>query len=145
MPFTIEDFRDLVRHLEEKPEWRAEMRRLHKLSSEELAMIVDDAIDAGQITAREGDDLITADIVVRGRRTVDQGDVYLVVAVSWGVGKDDVERAARRAAILAKLGTPALAAVAGEFVTADAAELARTEGVWQVMDGRVIAPESASS
>jgi len=76
---------------------------------------------------------------------VDQGDVYLVIAVSWGVGKDDVERAARRAAILAKLGTPALAAVAGEFVTADAAELARTEGVWQVMDGRVIAPESASS
>ncbi|PYJ09778.1 MAG: hypothetical protein DME93_12325 [Verrucomicrobia bacterium] len=42
-------------------------------------------------------------------------------------------------------GTPALAAVAGEFVTADAAELARTQGVWQVMDGRVIAPESASS
>src|SRR6266516_1347897 len=121
------------------------MRRLHKLSSEELAMIVDDAIDAGQITAREGDDLVAADIVVRGRRTVDQGDVYLVIEVSWGVGKDDVERAARRAAILAKLGTPALAAVAGEFVTADAAELARTEGVWQVMDGRVIAPESASS
>src|SRR5262249_44196945 len=25
MPFTIEDFRDLVRILEEKPEWRAEM------------------------------------------------------------------------------------------------------------------------
>ncbi len=121
------------------------MRRLHKLSSEELAMIVDDAIDAGQITAREGDDLVAADIVVRGRPTASQSDVYLVIEVSWGVGKDDVERAARRAAILAKLGTPALAAVAGEFVTADAAELARTEGVWQVMDGRVIAPESASS
>ena len=56
-----------------------------------------------------------------------------------------MERAARRAAILAMLGIPTLAAVAGEFVTADAAELARTEGVWQVMDGRVIAPESASS
>jgi len=74
--------------------------------------------------------------VVRGRRTVDQGDVYLVVEVSWGVGKDDVaERAARRAATLAKLGTPALAAVAGEFVTADAAEFARAQGIWQVTDG----------
>ena len=125
--------------------FRPIMRRLHKLSSEELAVIVDDAIDAGQITAREGDDLVAADIVVRGRPTASQSDVYLVIEVSWGVGKDDVERAARRAAILAKLGTPALAAVAGEFVTADAAELARTEGVWQVMDGRVIAPESASS
>jgi len=125
--------------------FRKIVRRLHKLSSEELAVIVDDAVDAGQITPREGDDLVAADIVVRGRRSAGQSDVYLVVEVSWGVGKDDVERAARRAAILAKLGIPTLAAVAGEFVTADAAELARTEGVWQVMDGRVIAPESASS
>ena len=125
--------------------FRQIVRRLHRLSSEELAVIVDDAVDTGQITAREGDDLIAADIVIRGRRTADQSDAYLVVEVSWGVGKDDVERAARRAAILAKLGIPALAAVAGEFVTADAAELARTQGVWQVMDGRVIAPESPSS
>ena len=41
----------------------------------------------------------------------------------------------RWAAILAKLGTPALAAVAGEFVTADAAEFARAQGIWQVTDG----------
>ena len=237
MPFTIEDFRDLVRILEEKPEWRAEMRRLiltdellalpervergflelteaakrhdeqiaemraetdrrfaeliaeierfrqevdqkfaavivtlkvhgdqigalkglslerhyadhapsyfrqivrrlHKLSSEDLAAIADDAVDAGRITPPEADDLIGADIVVRGRRTADETDVYLVVEVSWGVGKDDVaERAARRAATLAKLGTPALAAVAGEFVTADAAEFARAQGIWQVTDG----------
>src|SRR6266571_1982789 len=37
MPFTIEDFRDLVRILEEKPEWRAEMRRLI-LTDELLAL-----------------------------------------------------------------------------------------------------------
>ena len=115
--------------------FRKIVRRLHKLSSEELAVIVDDAVDAGQITPREGDDLVAADIVVRGRRSAGQSDVYLVVEVSWGVGKDDVERAARRAATLAKLGTPALAAVAGEFVTADAAEFARAQGIWQVTDG----------
>ncbi len=28
MPFTVEDFHDLVRLLDERPEWRAEMRRL---------------------------------------------------------------------------------------------------------------------
>src|SRR2546426_12639683 len=28
MPFIVEEFRDLVRILEEKPEWRAELRRL---------------------------------------------------------------------------------------------------------------------
>ena len=65
------------------------------------------------------DDLIAADIVVRGRRTADRSDVYLVVEVSWGVGKDEVECAGRRGPILAKLGTPALAAVACEFVTAE--------------------------
>ena len=28
MPFTVEEFRDLVRILEERPEWRNELRRL---------------------------------------------------------------------------------------------------------------------
>ena len=28
MPFTIEEFRDLVRMLEEKPEWRPDLHRL---------------------------------------------------------------------------------------------------------------------
>src|SRR5437899_6788248 len=37
MPFTIEDFRDLVRMFEEKPEWRAEVRRLI-LTDELLAL-----------------------------------------------------------------------------------------------------------
>ena len=37
MPFTVEDFHDLVRLLEERPEWRAEMRRL-VLSDEYLAV-----------------------------------------------------------------------------------------------------------
>ncbi|HJY82880.1 MAG TPA: hypothetical protein VKK81_17570 [Candidatus Binatia bacterium] len=27
MSFTVEEFRDLIRILEEKPEWRAELRR----------------------------------------------------------------------------------------------------------------------
>jgi len=36
MPFTVEEFRDLVRLLEERPEWRREIRRLvltHELLS----------------------------------------------------------------------------------------------------------------
>ncbi len=37
MPFTVQDFRDLVQLLEERPEWRAEMRRL-VLSDEYLAV-----------------------------------------------------------------------------------------------------------
>ena len=37
MPFTVEDFHDLVQLLEDRPEWRAEMRRL-VLSDEYLAV-----------------------------------------------------------------------------------------------------------
>jgi hypothetical protein len=37
MPFTVEEFRDLVRMLEERPEWRSELRRL-VLTDELLAL-----------------------------------------------------------------------------------------------------------
>lgn len=37
MPFTVEDFHDLVRLLDERPQWRAEMRRV-VLSDEYLAV-----------------------------------------------------------------------------------------------------------
>src|SRR5436309_10424052 len=37
MPFTVEDFNDLVRILEEKPEWRAALRR-QVLTDELLAL-----------------------------------------------------------------------------------------------------------
>ena len=37
MPFTVAEFRDLVRLLEERPEWREELRRL-VLTSELLAL-----------------------------------------------------------------------------------------------------------
>ena len=39
MPFTVEEFRDLVRILEEKPEWRAELRRL--VLTEELLSLLE--------------------------------------------------------------------------------------------------------
>ena len=37
MPFTVEDFQDLVQLLDERPEWRSELRRL-VLSDEYLAL-----------------------------------------------------------------------------------------------------------
>lgn len=49
MPFTIEDFRDLVRLVEERPEWRAELRRL-VLTDELLAL----PHQVAQLTAQVG-------------------------------------------------------------------------------------------
>ena len=50
MPFTVEEFQDLIRLLEQHPEWRAELRR-HVLSDEllELPAVVRQLAD--QLTA----------------------------------------------------------------------------------------------
>ncbi|MER3449647.1 MAG: hypothetical protein C4315_07750, partial [Chloroflexota bacterium] len=37
MPFTVEDFRDLIKLLEAHPEWRAELRRM--ILTEELLLL----------------------------------------------------------------------------------------------------------
>src|SRR5215475_712445 len=51
MPFTVEEFRDLVRILEERPEWRAELRRL-VLTDELLTLpeLVRDLVEAQRHT-----------------------------------------------------------------------------------------------
>jgi hypothetical protein len=213
MPFTVEEFRDLVRILEERPEWRNELRRLmlsdqllalpeqlaelrvyteqrfqalaaqmadliqvvqtfatdlgtlkgqsleweyrtkvyayfgrivrraHVLSPDELTALLDDAIESGALSEAQADDVALADMIVRGRRRSDGAAVFLLVEVSWGVGPQDVERAIRRAALLAHTGTPALPVVAGTWVTPEAAGLARTHQVWQLTNGHAIGPE----
>ena len=66
-----------------------------------------------------------------------------VAEVSWGVGIHAVERAVRRADLLARLGFTTLPVVGGKAVTREAAELARQQGVWQLLDGRLVAPAAA--
>jgi len=234
MPFTVEEFRDLIRILEEKPEWRAELRRwvlsdellalpeqvvslrtdtdrrfqelieaqkqietqiillteaqrktdkqvaelvqtvrtlvvdvgflkgevlenryrtkgyayfgrmvrrAHVLSSDELTSLFEDAREKGILSDAEVDQITSVNLVVRGKWKEDGTEVYLVVEVSWGVGPTDVERAAQRASLLAKIGTPTIPVVAGEWVTAEADQLARVKHVWEVTDGRVVSPE----
>jgi hypothetical protein len=121
------------------------LRRLHVLSVDELSAVLDDAVTAGSLSETDADDLALADIVIRGKHKQEGTDLYLLVEVSWGVGPYDVERAARRATALARLGTPVIAAVAGKRLTAEAAELARAKQVWQIMDGYALAPEPTTS
>lgn len=227
MPFTIEEFHDLIRMLDERPEWRSELRRLvltdellalpaqtaelrvhteqrfqelavaqrrteeqvaavsaqladliqvvqtfstdigelkgrslegdyrtrvyayfsrvvrraHALSPDELTSLLEDAIDRGALSEDQAEDVSLADVIIQGRRRSDGAEVFLVVEVSWGVGPQDVERATRRAALLAHTGSPALPVVAGKWVTPEAAQLARTQQVWQLTNGRAIRPE----
>ena len=118
-------------HLEQRYRERAPaylgrlLRRLHVLSSDELVALIDEAVTQGQLSEDEAAEILQADIVARGRRQGDGAEVYLVVEVSWGVGFSNVQHAAERAALLARLGTPALPVVAGFWVTPEAQEPAR--------------------
>jgi hypothetical protein len=120
------------------------IRRPHVLSGDEIASLVEDAQDKGVLSDAEARELYEADVIARGKRREDGTDVYLVVEVSWGVGPHDVERAIRRAALLARLGTSVFPIVAGKSLTAEAIRLARTQQVCQVTDGYAIPPESAA-
>jgi len=132
------------RYRERAPAYFSRMlRRIHALSNDELDTLLDAAVTQGRLSEDEADEVLLADVVVRGRRREDGTEVYLVVEVSWGVGLHDVQRAAERAALLARLGAPALPVVAGFWVTPEAEEPARAFRVWQVTDGRVTPPEVA--
>ena len=120
------------------------VRRMRVLSAEELAGLLEDAVEQGQLTDAEKDEAILTDVVVRGRYHGSGAEVYLVIEVSWGVGVHDVERAVQRAAVLGKLGIPALPVVAGKAVTAQAEQLAHQKHVWQVIDGQAVSPQSAA-
>jgi DNA-binding transcriptional MerR regulator len=116
------------------------LRRLHVLSGDELTALLEEAVTQQQISEDEADDIRQADVVLRGRRREDDAEVYAVVEVSWGIGFSDVERAARRATLLARTGMPALAVVAGFWLTPEAQEPARAFNVWQITNGRLTPP-----
>ena len=121
------------------------LRRAHLLTDDELNEMLDDAVERGVLSEDESDEVTWADAVVRGRRRGDRAQVVAVAEVSWGVGVSDVERARRRAALVAKLGFTTLPVVGGKAVTREAAELARQQGVWQLFDGRLVAPDTVAA
>lgn len=106
------------------------LRRSRILSHEQVYELLDDAVDAGHLTMDERDQIAQADVLVHGKDKETGEVVYLVVEVSWGVGAYDVERAAERAALLAKIGTSTRAAVVGRVIVPEAEEKARALGVW---------------
>lgn len=118
------------------------LRRAHVLSPDELSTMLEDAIQGVVLSVEDAHEIALADVVVRGTRPTDGSTVYLVLEFSVGVGLDDVQRALSRAELLARTGVTAVAAVAGEWVVPDAADAARALRVWQITDGRVVAPDA---
>ena len=110
------------------------------LSLEELDTLLEAGEAEGRLSASESNEISLAELVYRGKRRGAGTDVYVVTEVSWGVGVDDVQRAAQRSRLLSKLGTPTPAAVAGEWVTPEAQSLAPELKVWQFTPQKVIEP-----
>jgi hypothetical protein len=121
------------------------IRRSHVLSPDELIALVEDAVDSGALSDAQAQEIYEADVVVRGKRREDGAEVYLMVEVSWGVGTDDVTRAAQRATLLAHTGATVIPVVAGKWVVPEAGWLARTQQVWQLTDGQAVPPEPAAA
>ena len=119
---------------------RSFFRRARACTDRELDKLLDSGLERGVITEDDWEEVRLADVVVRGRRRDDGTEVFLVVEVSWGVGLYDLERAVRRAGILGRLVAPVLPMVAGRGVTAEARSQCDADGVWLVLDGRVVPP-----
>ena len=118
------------------------LRRPHVLSSEELSDILDPGMDQGSLSSEEALEVRRADLVVRGTLREDRKLVYLAVEVSWTVDLEDVERAARRGAYLAKTGLSVLPVVAGETIRPGAADRAQDLKVWQMTNADLVVPDA---
>ena len=116
------------------------VRRPHPLSLEELDTLLTEAEAKELLSAQESEEITLTDLVIKGKQRSTGTQIYLLVEISWGVGVDDVQRAAARASLLAKTGEHVIPAVAGEWVTPDAQQLAPGLGVWQFTPSRVVAP-----
>jgi vacuolar-type H+-ATPase subunit I/STV1 len=91
-----------------------------------------------EVSDEDLDQLRRADLIATG--IIDNEKIYLVGEVSFTADNDDVLRAARRAAVLQKVGERSQPFVACDAIGSISAELARREGVWIIVEGRLLTP-----
>ena len=95
-----------------------------------------EALDGGAIEQAEWADLMRLDAVALARegRGPDAPEVVVAIEISKVVDSSDVERAHRRAAIIAKAGRAVRACVGGQAITMGAEQLAARLGVIALID-----------
>lgn len=116
-------------------------RRIHVLSPDELEDLLEPALEEGALREHESHRIRWADAVISAQR--DGQPVFLVIEVSVMVDAVEVRNAAYRASLLSRLGAPALAVAAGDYILGEAFVAAREQGVWLVSDRHVAAPNAA--
>lgn len=103
-------------------------------SRQELADVLDEAVDRGVLTPGERDEALLLDVAARARSREDGSELHVVVEVSWCIDSKDVERVKRRAGLVRRATeVPVLILVAGCGITAEAAEEAQREGISCIM------------
>ncbi|MFN3395646.1 MAG: hypothetical protein ACK4Z9_02475 [Thermodesulfovibrionales bacterium] len=95
------------------------IRRCKVISSEELANILDDAMDSNVISEAERDDALNIDVVVTGILKHDrEKKVVVVTEVSIKADRSDVERAFERGRVIEKaMNLPSISVVIGKEFT----------------------------
>ena len=95
----------------------------------DLTNLLDQANETGAISQEEADDMELADLALRGLESEGR-EVHVVAEVSLTVQDEDVQRAARRAAIMARAtGGTVHPAVIGESISSTALEAAGREQI----------------
>jgi len=107
------------------------LRRAKVLQPADLLDDLEPRLDRAEV-----EDFLRADVVARG--AVDGKPTYVVGEVSSTADASDIERAARRAALLRKAELPAVGLVACETVQPQTLAYAREQGVRVWADGRFV-------
>jgi DNA polymerase III gamma/tau subunit len=117
------------------------VRKLRVYEPDEFYRVME---EADLLSADDLAEVASADAFAHGQLRSNDTPRWFVVEASWGLGIKDVERAARRAAILTQNGAPAIGTVLGRRITADARRRAQQLGVLVVVNGATRNPEAAT-
>jgi len=117
------------------------VRKLRVYEPDEFYRVME---EADLLSADDLAEVASADAFAHGHLRSNDTPRWFVVEASWGLGIKDVERAARRAAILTQNGAPAIGTVLGRRITADARKRAQQLGVLVVLNGAPRNPEVAA-
>ena len=116
------------------------LRRIRVTDKFLLADLVDDALDAGQLTESDRRSLLDLDLAIQGLDRSTRQPMRLAVEISSGIGERDIVRSADRARLLEKLtGEPTLPVVAGYSIAPVYRRLAEANGV----EVTIVAPPDA--
>ena len=114
------------------------LRRAKVLQPADLLDEVEAKLDRPEV-----EDYLRADVLAQG--LLDDKPTYVIGEVSYTADADDVERAARRAALLRKADLPAVGLVACESVHPQTIAYAREQGVRVGASGRFVDEKGGTS